>query len=63
MKRNVCDVRKNCNYCELRQIMSKHWDLEDRCLFNKKVTSKINMEMDCPLYKWEAINIEKRGIV
>lgn len=53
MKNCVDNIPKNCNNCAFRKIMSKHWDLEDYCLLNKKHTSRIVMEEDCPLKELE----------
>lgn len=44
---------ENCNHCIFNQSMSRHWDLEDYCLLNKKNRSKIIMDMDCPLKELE----------
>lgn len=42
---------ENCNNCTFKQNMSQHWDLEDYCTLNKKSTSIIIMDRDCPLQK------------
>lgn len=42
---------KNCNHCIYRENVSRYLDLEDYCSRNMKQTSKINMEIDCPLRK------------
>ncbi len=42
---------KNCNHCIYRENVSRYLDLEDYCSRNRKHTSKINMETDCPLRK------------
>lgn len=49
MKIYVDNVPENCNSCIFKQNMSQHWDIEDYCLLNKKSTSKIIMDEDCPL--------------
>ena len=49
MRVYVDNVPKNCNKCAFKKIMSKHWDLEDYCLLNRKITSRIVIEKDCPL--------------
>lgn len=49
MRIYVDEKPKNCNNCIFKQSMSKHWDLEDYCLLNKKITSRIVMDRDCPL--------------
>ena len=36
-----------------RQNMSQHWDLNDYCFLNKKSTSRIIMDKDCPLEELE----------
>ncbi len=53
MKIYVDDVPENCNSCIFRQNMSQHWDLEDYCILNKKGTSTIILDRDCPLEKLE----------
>lgn len=53
MKVYVDNAPKNCNNCIFRQNMSQHWDLDDYCFLNKKSTSRINMDRDCPLEKLE----------
>lgn len=40
---------ENCNHCIYRKNVSRYVDLEDYCSRNMKHTSKINMEIDCPL--------------
>lgn len=42
----------NCNNCIFKQNMSQHWDLDDYCILNKKCTSRIIMDKDCPLKNW-----------
>jgi len=49
MRIYVDNKPENCNNCIFKLIMSQHWDLEDLCFLNKKCTSKINMDADCPL--------------
>lgn len=49
MKIYVDNAPKNCNKCIFKQNMSHHWDLEDYCFLNKKSTSRIIMDKDCPL--------------
>lgn len=49
MRSYVDDVPENCNNCRFKQIMSKHWDLDDYCLLNKKRIGRIAMDEDCPL--------------
>lgn len=49
MRVYVDNVPKNCNKCVFKQIMSQHWDLEDYCLLNRKITSRIIIKKDCPL--------------
>lgn len=49
MERHDNEVSENCNHCNYRDCLSKHWDIEDYCSFNKKKIGKINVEHDCPL--------------
>lgn len=49
MKIYVDNVPENCNNCIFRQNMSQHLDKEDYCILNKKSTSRIIMDQDCPL--------------
>lgn len=56
MKIYVDNAPKNCNNCIFKQDMSKHWNLEDYCFFNKKSTSRIIMDKDCPLKELEDID-------
>ena len=51
MKTCEDNAPKNCNHCTFKQNMSQHWDLEDYCTLNKKSTSRIIMDRDCPLQK------------
>ncbi len=53
MKIYVDNVPENCNNCIFRQNMSQYWDLNDYCFLNKKSTSRIIMDKDCPLEKLE----------
>lgn len=43
-------VPKNCNGCNFKQEMGRHWDLEDYCFLNKISISRMHMEEDCPLW-------------
>lgn len=56
MKDCVDNKPENCNHCIFNQSISKHWDLEDYCLLNKKNISKIVMDKDCPLRELEDID-------
>lgn len=47
------NIPKNCNKCAFKQIMSQHWDVEDYCLLNQKITSRIIIKKDCPLVEEE----------
>lgn len=49
MDANVSDVPKNCNGCVYKQILSRHWELEDYCALNNKKIEMVLMEEDCPL--------------
>ena len=53
MKIYVDNTPGNCNNCIFRQNMSQHWDLDDYCFLNKKSTSRIIMDNDCPLERLE----------
>lgn len=53
MKIYVDTLPKNCNYCVFRENMSQHWNLEDYCFLNKKKTSEVVLNEDCPLSKLE----------
>lgn len=53
MKIYVDNTPGNCNNCIFRQNMSQHWDLDDYCFLNKKSTSRIIMDKDCPLERLE----------
>lgn len=44
---------KNCNRCIYNQNVSRHWDLEDYCLLNKKSIGKIMIDRDCMLRELE----------
>lgn len=50
MDANVSDVPKNCNQCAYKQILSRHWELEDYCVLNNKSISRMDMKNDCPLW-------------
>ncbi len=53
MKIYVDNAPENCNNCIFRQNMSQHLDLDDYCFLNKKSTSRIIMDRDCPLEELE----------
>jgi hypothetical protein len=53
MKIYVDNTPENCNNCIFRHNMSQHWDLDDYCFLNKKSTSRIIMDKDCPLEELE----------
>lgn len=46
-------IPKNCNDCAYKQMVSRHWELEDYCMLNKKKIREIVMDEDCPLGKTE----------
>lgn len=50
MDASVSSVPKNCNGCKFKQIVSKHWELEDYCALNNKSINRMNMKKDCPLW-------------
>ncbi len=49
MDTHVSDVPENCNGCMYKQILSRHWELEDYCALNQKSISRMDMEKDCPM--------------
>lgn len=49
MGKHIVDISKDCNHCNYRDNLSRHWDVEDFCSLNQKKISKINIKQDCPL--------------
>ena len=49
----VSNVPENCNGCTFKQMVSRHWELEDYCILNDKNISRMIMEEDCPLAERE----------
>jgi len=46
---HVNNVPENCNGCMYKQMVSRHWELEDYCILNRKNINRMNMEEDCPM--------------
>lgn len=55
---NIYVERKpeNCNHCVFNLDVNRYFDLDDRCYLNKKSTSRIIMDKDCPLKVLEGVN-------
>lgn len=53
MKTNMDRKPENCNHCIYRENVSRYFDLDDYCSKNRKHTSKIIMDDDCPLWQQE----------
>lgn len=49
MDAHVNNVPENCNGCVYKEMVSRHWELEDYCALNKINISRMVMEEDCPL--------------
>lgn len=49
MDAHVNNVPENCNGCVYKEMVSRHWELEDYCALNKISISRMDMEKDCPL--------------
>ncbi len=59
MKISMDRKPENCNHCIYREELSRYFDLGDYCFLNKKSTSRIIIDKDCPLGELEEkIHIE-----
>ncbi len=59
MKISMDRKPENCNHCIYRENVSRYLDLDDYCFLNKKSTSRIIIDKDCPLGELEEkIHIE-----
>jgi hypothetical protein len=56
MKIYVDRKPENCNHCVFNPGVNRYFDLDDCCYLNKKNTSRIIMDKDCPLKELEGVN-------